>query len=141
MDEETRHYARVYKAKRARLNVLEEQIAVQGEYNVLPHVAMERDSLKEELGMFEVAMASPARADVGDELGPRGRFTVNYQQNQDIKKNIAALAVQLETFVRDSLEWRAMHRNWILLIGVVVILIFAVVVALVTALVVRGGRL
>ena len=62
MDEETRHYARVYKAKRARLNVLEEQIAAVGEYNVLPHVAMERDSLTEELSMFEIAMESPARA-------------------------------------------------------------------------------
>jgi len=91
MDEETQHYARVYKAKRARLNVLEEQIAAIGEYNVLPHIAMERDSLKEELGMFVIAMESPARAEAGEELGPAGRFKVYYQQNQEIKKSIAAL--------------------------------------------------
>jgi hypothetical protein len=139
MDEETIHYARVYKAKRARLNVLEEQIAAIGEYNVSPHVAMERNSLTEELAMFEVAIESPARADVSDELGPRGRFVVNYQQNQDIKKNIAALAVQFEQFVATSLEWRTMHRNWIVIIGLVVILILVAVVALVTYLITKGA--
>lgn len=139
MDDETQHYARVYKAKRARLNILEEQIAAMGEYNALPHVAMERDSLKEELGMFEIALESPARADAGDELGPRGRFIVNYQQNQDIKKNIAALTVQFKEFVQASLEWRTMHRNWIVIIGLVVVLIFAAVVALITYLITKGA--
>lgn len=146
MDEETKHYARVYKAKRARLNVLEEQIAAMGEYNVQPHIAMERDSLTEELGMFELAMESPARADASEELGTRGRFVVNYQQNQDIKKNIqdikkntAALTVQFEQFVQASLEWRTMHRNWIVIIGLVVVLIFAAVVALITYLITKGA--
>ncbi len=132
MDDETQHYARVYKAKRARLNIIEEQIAAVGEYNVQPHVAMERDSLREELDMFGIALESPARADVGDELGPRGRFVVNYQQNQDIKKSIAALAVKSE-------EWREMQRNWIILIGLVVILILVAVVALVTYLFTKGA--
>jgi hypothetical protein len=132
VDEETVHYARVYKAKRARLNIIEEQIAAMGEYNVLPHIAMERDSLKEELGMVGVAMDSPARADVGDELGPRGRFVVNYQQNREIKQSIAALSVQSE-------EWRVVQRNWIVLIGLVVILILVAVVALVTFLITKGA--
>jgi len=132
VDEETLHYARVYKAKRARLNILEEQIAAMGEYNVLPHVAMERDSLTEELDMFEVAMESPARAEAGDELGVRGRFVVTYKQNQDIKKSLAALSVRSE-------EWREMQRNWIILIGLVVILILVAVVALVTYLFTKGA--
>jgi hypothetical protein len=138
VDEETRHYARVYKAKRARLNILEEQIAAMGEYSVSPHVAMERDSLKEELGMFEVAMESPARADAGDELGVRGRFVVTYQQNRDIKRGMAGLDVKIETLAQTVETGFAMHRTWILLIGVVVILIFAIVVALVTAIIVGG---
>lgn len=132
VDEETKHYARVYKAKRARLNVIEEQIAAQGEYNVQPHLAMERDSLTEELAMFGIAIESPARADVSDELGPRGRFVVNYQQNQDIKKTLAVIVTQSE-------EWRAMQRNWIILIGLIVILILIAVVALVTYLLTKGA--
>ena len=132
MDDETRHYARVYKAKRSRLNILEEQIAAMGEYNVLPHIAMERDSLKEELDMFKVAMEAPARTEASDELGPSGRFLVYYQQNQDIKKSIAALSVESE-------RWRMLQRNWILLIGLVVILILVAVVALVTYLLTKGA--
>jgi len=132
MDEETQHYARVYKAKRARLNVLEEQIAAIGEYNVLPHIAMERDSLKEELGMFVIAMESPARAEAGEELGPAGRFKVYYQQNQEIKKSIAALAVRSE-------DWRMIQRNWLVIIGLIVILILIAVVALVTYLFTKGA--
>jgi hypothetical protein len=132
VDEETQHYARVYKAKRARLNILEEQIAAMGEYSVLPHVAMERNSLKEELGMFVIAMESPARAEAGDELGPAGRFLVYYQQNQEIKKSIAALAVRSE-------DWRMIQRNWILIIGLIVVLILIAVVALVTYLFTRGA--
>jgi hypothetical protein len=138
VDDETLHYARVYKAKRARLNILEEQIAAIGEFNVSPHVAMERDSLTEELGMFEVAMGSPARAEAGEELGVRGRFVVGYQQNQDIKKSMAALKVQIETLAKTVETGFAMHRTWILLIGVVVILIFAIVVALGTAMYIGG---
>jgi hypothetical protein len=132
MDDETQHYARVYKAKRARLNILEEQIAAMGEYNVLPHIAMERDSLTEEIGMFGIAMESPARAEAGDELGPAGRFLVYYQQNQDIKKSIAALAVRSE-------DWRMLQRNWLVIIGLVVILILIAVVALVTYLLTKGA--
>lgn len=139
VDEETQHYARVFKTKRARLNELEVQAAAIGEYNVPPQIAMEIGSLKEELGMVTIAMESPARADVGDEIGPRGRFVVNYQQNQDIKKSIAALTVQFEQFVTTSQEWRVIHRNWILIIGLVVILILVAVVALVTYLITKGA--
>ncbi len=132
VDPETEHYARVFKAKRARLNVIEEQIAAMGEYNVLPHIAMERDSLKEELSMFGMAMESPARAEAGDELGPSGRFLVYYQQNQDIKRSIAAMKV-------DSEDWRMIQRNWLVIIGLIVILILIAVVALVTYLFTKGA--
>lgn len=122
----------MFRTKRARLNELEVQAAAMGQYNVPPQIAMEIGSLKEELGMFETAIESPIRAGVGDELGPRGRFVVNYQQNQDIKRSLAALAVQ-------SQEWREMQRNWIILIGLVVILILVAVVALVTYLLTKGA--
>lgn len=138
MDEETQRYAAILKIKTDRLHTIERQIAALGEYNAPPHLAMERDSLMDELGMFEIAIQSPARAKVTDELGPAGRFLVTHQQYRDVKQSTAAILVKLDTFIADSLEWRAMHRNWILLIGLVVILIFAIVVALITALVVGG---
>lgn len=139
MDEETTRFVAIRKIKLNRLYELDKQAAAYGAYSVPPHVEMERGSLRDELGMMESAINSPARADVTDELGPAGRFLVNHQQNREIKQSIAALAVQLETFVADSLEWRTMHRTWILIIGVAVILILVAVVAIVTAVAMRGG--
>lgn len=137
MDEETQHYIRVRKSKQARLRILDEQAATYG-IAVPPHIEMERGSLRDELSMVEIAIQSPARAGVTDELGPAGRFLVNHQQNREIKQSIAAVAVQLETFVAQSLEWRTMHRQWLLIIGVVVVIILIVVVALVTYLATKG---
>lgn len=138
MDEETARFVEIRKIKLARLYELDKQAAAFGEYSVPPHVEMERGSLREELGMMEAAINSPARAEVGDELGAAGRFLVYHQQNREIKQSIAALAVDLHQSIAQSLEWRAMQRNWNIVIAIVVILIFAIVVALVTALFVGG---
>lgn len=132
MDEETLRYAEIIKLKQRFLHELDKQAAMLGDLNVPPHIEMQRQTLMAELGMMETALDSPARAVVGDELGPRGRFVVNYQQNREIKQSIAALAVQSE-------KWREMQRNWILLIGLVVILILIAVVALVTYLFTKGA--
>ena len=139
MDDETRHLIEVRKAKLDRLRFLDEQAAKFGPLYTPPHIEMERGSLREELGMVETAIQSPARAEVSDELGPAGRFQVNYQQNREIRQSIAALAVQLETFMSASLEWRTRHRFWLLIIGFFVLLILIAVVALVTY-AVTGGR-
>jgi hypothetical protein len=138
VDEETQRYAKILKIKTDRLHKIEEQIAALGEYNAPPHLAMERDSLMDELGMFEIAIQSPARAQATDELGPAGRFLVTHQQYRDVKQTLAVLSVDLEKFIKASQEWRTMHRNWILLIGVVAILTFAIVVALGTAMYIGG---
>lgn len=139
MDDETQRFIAIRKVKIERLYLLDKQAAAYGEYNIPPHVEMERGSLRDELGMMESAIAAPARSAVGDELGPSGRFLVYHQQNREIKQSIAALAVQLETFVAESEDWRAMHRQWLLIIGVVVVLILVAVVAIVTAIAMRGG--
>jgi len=138
LDEETRRYAEIIKAKTDRLHFLDKQAATMGKDSP-PHIEMERGSLREELGMMEIAVQSPARAAIGDELGPRGRFIVNLEQNREIKQSIAAVAVQLETFIKTSLEWRTMHRNWILIIGLAVVIILVIIVALVTYLVTKGS--
>jgi hypothetical protein len=68
----------------------------------------------------------------------RIRFLVTHQQYRDVKQTLAVLSVDLEKFIKASQEWRTMHRNWILLIGVVAILTFAIVVALGTAMYIGG---
>lgn len=138
MDDETRRYAEIIKAKQDRLHFLDKQAAIYG-VDTSPQIEMERSSLQEELGMMEIALGSPARAVVGDELGPRGRFVVNVEQNREIKQSIAAVAVQLETFIKASLEWRTMHRNWILIIGLAVVIILVIIVAAVSFFVGKGG--
>jgi hypothetical protein len=139
VDEETDRFIAIRKIKVRRLYELDKQAAAFGEFAVPPQIEMERGSLRDELDMMESAIAAPARSAVGDELGPAGRFLVYHQQNREIKQSIAALAVQIETFVTESEDWRGMHRQWLLIIGVVVILILVAVVAIVTAIAMRGG--
>jgi hypothetical protein len=152
VDEETRHYADVVRAKQDRLNILNLQAAKYG-IDVPPHVAMERVSLEAELKAVETTLDSPIRAELGDELGPRGRFVVNHQQNVEIQKqntdldkliretkqSIGALAVKLDRFIDDSKSWRMMHRNIILIIGVAVLITFGIVIAIVTYLATKGA--
>jgi len=139
VDEETERFVIIRKIKLRRLHELDKQAAAFGEYNAPAHIEMERGALRDELGMMEQAINAPARAVVGDELGVAGRFLVYHQQNREIKQSIAALAVQLESFVATSEAWRMMHRQWLLIIGVVVIIILVAVVAIVTAIALKGG--
>lgn len=131
MDAETRRYAEIIKAKQARLHQLDKQAATMG-LDTPPHVEMERQTIREDLELMEVAIESPISGTVSDELGPRGRFVANYQQNQQIKQSIAALGVKLG-------QRLDMHRNIVILIGIVVILILVAVVALVTYLITKGA--
>jgi hypothetical protein len=152
MDEETKHYAEIIRAKQDRLNVLDVQAAKYG-IDVPPHVAMERVSLEAELRAVETTLDSPIRAELGDELGPRGRFVVNHQQNREIQKqnsdieqlsremkqNIAAIAVKLDRFIDASDAWRNMHRQLILIIGVAVLIIVIAIAIIVTYLFTKGA--
>jgi tetrahydromethanopterin S-methyltransferase subunit G len=131
VDEETRRYAEIIKAKQARLHQLDKQAATMG-LDTPPHIEMERQTLQEDLGIMEVALESPITGSLSDDLGPRGRFITNYQQNREIKQSIAALAVEMR-------QGLAMHRNLFILIGLVVILILVAVVALVTYLFTKGA--
>lgn len=131
MDEETVRYAEIIRIKQRHLHQLDKQAAAYG-MDVPPHIEMQRQTLMAELGMMEVAIESPASAKVGDELGPRGRFVVNWQQNQDIKKSIAAILVKMETGFK-------MQRNWIVLLGLVLVLLLVAFVAFVTYLATRGA--
>lgn len=139
MDEETQQFIQVRKIKLERLRVLDQQAAAYGPYATPPHIEMERTTLREELGMVEQAIQSPARASIGDELGASGRFLVYVQQNREIKQSIAALAVDLERFVTASEEWRSMHRQILIVIGIAVILIVIAVASIITYILTRGG--
>lgn len=144
MDDETRRYAAIIRAKQDRLHVLDHQAAIYG-IDVPPHIAMERVSLEAELSAVETTLDSPIRASLGDELGPKGRFVVTYQQNlgieeqnEKIRKTVAAMSVKLDRFIEGTETWRAMHRNWIIIVTIVVILILIAVVAIVTYLLTKG---
>lgn len=131
MDEETLRYAEIIKIKYRVLHELDKQAAAMG-LDTPPHIEMQRQTLMEELGMMKVALQSPASGKVSDELGARGRFTVNYQQNQDIKQSIAAILVLIETRF-------AVQRNWIILVGLIVILILIAFTVFVTYLATKGA--
>jgi hypothetical protein len=137
VDTETVRYAEILKAKQERLFFLDKQAARYG-IDVPPHIEMERGSLRDELGMVETAIASPARAEIGDELGAAGRFLVNHQQNREIKQSIAAVAVKLDRFIDDSEAWRSMHRQLILVIGVAVLVLVIAIAVIITYLLTTG---
>jgi hypothetical protein len=145
LDEETRRYAEIIRAKQDRLFILDTQAAKYG-MDTPPHIAMERLSLEAELRGAEAALDSPIRASFSDELGVRGRFVVNHQQNLDIKKqnreikqSIAAVVVKLDRFIKDSESWRDMHRQLILIIGIAVIVILLAMAIVGTYLLTKGA--
>lgn len=138
LDEETRRYAEIIRAKQDRLFVLEVQAAKYG-MDTPPHIAMERVSLEAELRAVETTLDSPIRAGFSDELGVRGRFVVNHQQNREIKKSIAHIAVKLDRFIEDSRSWRNMHRQLILIIGVALIIILIVLAIVGTYVLTKGA--
>lgn len=124
MDSETQHYARLIQIKQAQLRILDEKAARYG-LDTPPHVEMERVTLREEIGMFEKAIGSPARAKVTDELGPAGRYLVNYEQNRE-------LAAEFDRFSQ-------LIMKWIAALSVAALFTLIVVVILATYLVTRGG--
>lgn len=139
VDEETRRYIDIRRVKLRRLHELDRQAAAYGEFNVPPHIQMERTSLQDELGMVETAINAPARAEIGDQLGASGRFLVYHQQNREIKQSIAALAVRLEEFITQSLDWRMKHRQWLLVISIAVLFILVITVAFIAYEIGRSG--
>lgn len=138
MDEETQRYAAILKIKQARLFELDKQAATYG-ISVPPHIEMERLSLQDELAMVESAIRSPARSETADQLGPAGRYKASRQDAQDIQRSVAVVLNKLDAFIDDSKVWRSMHRNWIILIGIAVIVILVAVAVLTTYVLTRGG--
>lgn len=145
VDEETQHYIRIRRTQLARLRELDNQAAAYGKYSTPPHIEMERTSLREELGMVETAIKTPARAEIVEQLGPSGRFLVNHEQNREIKQSIAALAVQIDTFITQSMDWRAgitgtlmQYRQWFLLLAITILFVVVIVVAYIAYSIGRG---
>lgn len=124
--------------KRRRLHELEKQADYYGERDVPPHIEMERVQLSYELGIVETALNSPARAGIGDELGPAARFTVGLESSRRLESAVSLLGRRLDDFIDDSKAWRNMHRQVLLIIGIAVIVILVIVVALGTAMYIRG---
>lgn len=128
MDAETQRYAAIIKIKQARLHELDKQAAALGKYGTPPQIEMERQTLREEVGMFEVALESPASATATDELGARGRFAVGYQQNRKALERLDLLIRVLEMFGR-----------LIIVIGIAVVVILIAVGVIAGYLLARGA--
>jgi hypothetical protein len=146
VDEETRRYIAIRKDKQEELGILEEQAARFGDLYVPPHIKMQIGALRDELSMVESAIKSPARSAVSDELGPAGRFAVNHQDTREVKKMIAALAVDLEKAAVQSREWRnhleaRMNRlgSWGIVITILVVAILVAGAIFVTYVLTKGA--
>ena len=138
MDDEIQRLIEIRRIKLDRLYELDKKAAMYGELDVPPHIQMQRTDLRAELGKMqlelgavETALQAPVTSSVGDELGTAGRFLVYYQQNREIKQSIAKLAVDLDGFISESKVWRMHHRQWLLIIGVAVVIILVIIVAFV----------
>src|SRR5262249_30867609 len=124
--------------KRRRLHELDKQADRYG-VDTPPHIEMERTQLRYELGVVETAINSPARVQIGDELGPAGRFMYSSEQNRQTLEAVRLIGTRLDEFIRDSLTWRSMHRTLITVLIVVVVVILVAVVAISTYLLTHGG--
>jgi phosphoglycolate phosphatase-like HAD superfamily hydrolase len=137
--EEQAHFEEVSALRLRTLRTIEAQIERQGgEAYAQSHLLNQRTELQYQLGIVEKA-ASSAASGVSEDLGPSGRFAVYYKQNEEIQAAVRLLGRRLDEFIAGSLEWRSMHRQWIFIIGFVVVMILLILVAVITWLAARGS--
>jgi hypothetical protein len=120
-----------------------------GDAHTPPHIQVERAQLRAELGIVESVIGwSRARPSIGDELGPNGRFlaymaeskrgnTEAHRASAEARRandGIAMLGERLDG-VLDELK---MHRQFFLLIGIVVVVILVAGAVIVTYVLTRG---
>lgn len=142
MDDETERFLDLRQIKLRRLHELDKQAALLGESHTPAHVQVERAQLREELGIVESVIGwSHARPALGDELGLNGRFLAYMSESKRASAEarrandgIAALGELIEG-IRDELK---MHRQFFLLIGIIVVVIL-VAGAVVITIVLMGG--
>jgi hypothetical protein len=136
-DSETDRLRELREIKRQRLHELDKQAERYG-YDVPAHIALERAELQKELKPLDVVVDRAPSAAFVEELGGSGRFGVTYGEIQRANDGIALLGERLDDFIAISREWRAMHRQWIILIGIVVVVILVAFAVVATYVFTRG---
>ena len=136
-DSETDRLRELREIKRERLHELDKQAERYG-LDVPPHIALERARLQKELRPLDAVVDRAPNAAFVEELGGSGRFGVTYTEIQRANDGIALLGERLDDFIAMSREWRAMHRQWIILIGIVVVVILVAGAVVVTYVLTRG---
>lgn len=138
MDDATHRLLEIRAAKLARLRLLELRQAREGD-GTDPAVIIEIEGLRRGLGQLDAAVASPLTADVVEELGQSGRYMATDTRLSHIERNIARLGAQLELFIEDTVNWRSEHRQWLIIITIVVVFVLMALVAIVSHLLTKGS--
>jgi hypothetical protein len=135
VDDETKRLVRIRTAKKAQLGALEEQIANLGEHYAPPHMLVERKALADEIQMVEDAVTTPARPFIGDELGASGRFLVYHAENKRTNDGMVLLFARVEGLFEEM----KLHRQWLVIIGGIVVVVLLIVAIFVTYVLTKGG--
>ena len=125
-DDEAQHLLKLQRIKQRRLWVLNEQIAVYGEAGAPSHLVVERDELRQALGVVESVIKSPLHASIGDELGERWRFVAYLEEVRGVRQSVSMLGARLEAFVEDSAVWRR-RITWIIVALIIIVTVIALV--------------
>lgn len=144
--EEQAHYEALRDTKMRRLHTLELQIERQGgDAHAASHLLVERTELRAALAIVEPVVTTAVPASLGDELGGAGRWLATMEQHRqtskavrDLAGTVIAIEVRLDEFMATSQDWRNMHRQLIVIIGITVVLTLLFVAILATYLAARG---
>ena len=125
-DDEAQHLLDLQAIKRRRLRALDKQIETYGEAGAPTHLVVERDELRQALGVVETVIRSPLHASIGDELGERWRFVAYLEEVRGVRQSVALLGARLEAFVEASTMWRN-RITWIIVVLIIIVSVIALV--------------
>lgn len=109
-DDEIARIKHLYDAKRARLHIIEQQIAQFGEKWAPAHLLTERAELNEAIAKYETVLGSAIPTEVGDDLGTGGRFVLLLEEIRRVGQTSVLHGVQLSEHIADTAAYRAQHK-------------------------------
>ncbi len=138
MDDETQRLLAIRTTQMRRLRLLELRQAQEGSA-IDPSIVIEIEGLRRALGLVEAAVSSPLMPDVVEALGPSGRYMATDTRLSHIERSIARWSAQLELFIEDSMQWRKVHWQWLVIITVALVLVLLLVAVVATYVLTKGS--
>lgn len=135
MSDDAEHFYDLRQVKLKRLRALDKQAALLGDAQTPAHIQVERAELRAELGLVEGIIGLAMRPQIGDELSANGRFLAYIVEIKRANDGIAQLGEKLE----GVFEQVNRFRQWIILIGIVVVVILVAGAVVATYVFTRGG--